>query len=532
MTSPVDGGLERLRPKSVAPVSLASLAAAFGLTEVDAGAAPSSAQTTVTGVTVASNDAAPGDLFIGIPGAVKHGARFAADAVANGASAIVTDAAGLEFAQNLGVPVLLVEEPRTVAGPIANVVYDSPSRDIVTLAVTGTNGKTTTSHFIAAALEAGLGSVGLFGTIELRLGDARVDSSRTTLEAPVQHRLMAVARELGVASVVTEASSHGISLHRLADIQFDVAVFTNLQHDHLDFHGTMDDYFAVKASLFSPEISQRGVAVIDDEWGLRLAQTAQIPVSTVSTHPTDDSPEALAADWRVLSYELGLDGGVSSFELRDPDGGVHTAYCPIPGVVNITNAATAIAAAVAAGVEVETAVKAIGCAPMVPGRMQRIIDRGHGLPLCLVDYAHTPEALEYALGAVRPITAGKLVLVFGSDGDRDQEKRPELGEVAARLADVLVVTDENPRSEDPATIRAAVLDGVRSVRPDLHDVTEITTSRADALRQAVAMCREGDTVIVTGKGHELTQEIAGVFHDYNDADVYRAIARGAGVPTL
>lgn len=532
MTSPVDCGLEQLRPKQVAPVSLASLAEQFGLTEVAPTAAKTRADIAVTGVSVASKDVSDGDIFIAVPGKIKHGATYSPCAVEHGASAIVTDAAGLEHAQDLGVPVLLVDDPRAVAGPLAGAIYQHPSRDLVTVAVTGTNGKTTTSHFIAAALEAGLGSVGLFGTIELRLGDSRIDSSRTTLEAPVQHRLMAVARELGVASVVTEASSHGIALHRLAELQFDVAVFTNLQHDHLDFHGTMDEYFAVKASLFAPETSTCGVAVIDDEWGVRLAQKAQIPVATVSTHPNDESPEALAADWRVLSYELGLDGVGSTFALRTPDGSVHTAYSPLPGIVNITNAATAIAAAVAAGVELEAAIAAIRLAPMVPGRMERVIDRGHGLPLCIVDYAHTPEALEYALGAVRPITPGTLAIVFGSDGDRDQEKRPELGEVAARLADVLFVTDENPRSEEPAAIRSAVLAGVQSIRPDLDRVTEVTTSRADALRQAVAMFGEGDTVIVTGKGHELTQEIAGVFHEYNDGDVYREIAREAGVPSL
>lgn len=528
MTSSVDGRPELLRPTRTTPVSVASLATHFGLIQ----AVSTGSDVDVTGVSVSSNDIAPGELFIAIPGAIKHGAEYAPAAIKNGAVAIVTDDAGLGHTQHLGVPVLITNDPRALAGRLANLVYGAPSQDVVTLAVTGTNGKTTTSHFIAEALEAGLGSVGLFGTIEIRLGDRRVDSSRTTLEAPVQHRLLAVARELGVASVVTEASSHGIALHRLSDVQFDVAVFTNLQHDHLDFHGTMDDYFAVKASIFSPAISKRGVVVIDDEWGARLARTAAIPVVTVSTHPHDQSAGALAADWRVLSYELGLDGVGSSFALRDPEGSVHAAYSPLPGVVNITNAATAIAAAVAAGVDLAAAIAAIRDAPMITGRMERIIDRGHGLPLCLVDYAHTPEALEYALDAVRPITPGKLVLVFGSDGDRDKDKRSELGEIAARLADTLLVTDENPRSEDPAAIRAAVLAGARSIRPDLHDVIEVTTSRADALRQAVAMCGEGDTVIVTGKGHEPTQEIAGVFHAYNDGNIYREIARDAGVDTL
>ncbi len=530
MTSSIADNLERLRPERTNPVELATLAATFQLRE---------SQTTsfgvdspiVTGVAVTSSDIFPGDVFVGVAGAIRHGAAYSAGAVSAGAVAIVTDEAGLDQASNLGVPVLLSDDPRAAAGEMANMIYGAPSRELVTVAVTGTNGKTTTSHFIASALQAGLGSVGLFGTIEIRLGEHRVDSSRTTLEAPVQHRLMAVARELGVASVVTEASSHGIALHRLAAIDFDVAVFTNLQHDHLDFHHTMDEYFDVKASLFDPQTSKRGVVVVDDEWGAKLARNATIDIATVSTHPDDESEVAQQADWRVLSYELGLDGVGSAFELRGPDCTVHKAHSPLPGVVNITNAATAIAAAVAAGVDVSTAIEAIASAPAVPGRMERVIDRGHGLPLCLVDYAHTPEALEYALEAVRPITPGKLILVFGSDGDRDTDKRCELGAIAARLADVVVVTDENPRSEDPAQIRAAVLVGVRRARPDLHDVIEVTSSRADALRQAVALAGEGDTVIATGKGHELTQEIAGVFFDYNDRNVYREVAREAGVET-
>lgn len=198
--------------------------------------------------------------------------------------------------------------------------------------------------------------------------------------------------------------------------------------------------------------------------------------------------------------------------------------------MNVSNAATAIAAAVAAGVPVAVAIDAIASATAVPGRMERVIERGHGLALAIVDYAHTPDALVYALEAVRPITPGRLVLVFGSDGDRDQGKRPMLGEIAARLADVLVVTDENPRSEDPAAIRSAIIEGAKALRPDLRDVTEITTSRADALRYAMSITGEGDTVIVTGKGHEPTQEIAGVFHRYNDRDIYREVAAAAGIP--
>ncbi|HCX86305.1 MAG TPA: UDP-N-acetylmuramoyl-L-alanyl-D-glutamate--2,6-diaminopimelate ligase, partial [Micrococcales bacterium] len=410
--------------------------------------------------------------------------------------------------------------PRALAGELADTVYGRPSDDLVTVAVTGTNGKTTTAYFVDAALRAQHGSVALLGTVEVRLGDVAIESPRTTLEAPALHGVLAAAREQGVAALVTEASSQGIALHRLAGMRFDVVVFTNLQRDHLDYHGTMERYFAAKASIFSPERAARGVVLVDDEWGRRLAAASPIPVATLATHPDDDSAAATAADWRVVSADIGLDGVGSAFVLRGPDGTEHVAHSPLPGLVNVSNAAAAVVAAHEAGVPLAVAIDAVAAATAIPGRMERVVERGQGHALCIVDYAHTPDALVYALEAVRPITPGRLVLVFGSDGDRDQGKRPMLGEIAARLADVLVVTDENPRSEDPAAIRAAILDGVRTLRPDLTDVVEITTSRADALRHAVATTGEGDTVIVTGKGHEPTQEIAGVFHRYNDRFVY------------
>jgi len=225
----------------------------------------------------------------------------------------------------------------------------------------------------------------------------------------------------------------------------------------------------------------------------------------------------------VVEAQIGLDGVGSSFVLRGPDGSRHAAASPLPGLVNVSNAALAIVLAHTAGVPLDAAIAAVGTAHEVPGRMERVIERGDGLPLCLVDYAHTPDALVLALEAVRPITPGRLVIVLGSDGDRDRGKRPIMGQIAARLADVVVVTDENPRSEPPESIRAAILAGARAERPDARDIVEVTTSRADAIRHALTLAGDTDTVIVTGKGHEPTQEIAGVFHRYNDRDVFLAV---------
>lgn len=503
-----------LRPEHPVARRLPDLAAAFGL---PASGVP--AGVLVSGVTVASGEARPGDLFVAVPGLKVHGARYADQAAQRGAVAVLTDDEGASAAAAAGLPVLVAPDPRALAGPVAAWVYDEPARRLVTVGVTGTNGKTTTSYFVDAALRAVHPLTAVLGTVELRIGDDAIESPRTTVEAPVLQAICALAAERGATALTTEVSSHGLALGRLAGMTFDVAGFTNLQRDHLDFHGDMEGYFAAKASLFDPALARRGVVVVDDAWGRRLAAQAPIPVETVATHAEDPQQ----ADWQVVEAQIGLDGVGSTFVLRGPDGARHQASSPLPGLVNVSNAAAAVVLAHAAGVDLRTAIEAVAHAHEIPGRMERVVERGGGLPLCLVDYAHTPDALVLALEAVRPITPGRLVIVFGSDGDRDRGKRPIMGAIAARLADVLVVTDENPRSEEPGAIRRAILEGARQERPDGRDVVEITTSRADAIRYAMSVAGDEDTVIVTGKGHEPTQEIAGVFHRYNDRDVFRAV---------
>ncbi|GIG27907.1 UDP-N-acetylmuramoyl-L-alanyl-D-glutamate--2,6-diaminopimelate ligase [Cellulomonas marina] len=528
MTSPQG----RLRPHAPTARRVTDLAAAHGL----AAAGAPAADVQVSGVTVASGDVAPGDLFVAVRGLTVHAARFAAQALDLGAAAVLTDDEGLSHLADAGladrVPVLLAADPRALAGPVAAWLHGHPADRLVTVGVTGTNGKTTTSYFVDAALRAVHPVTAVLGTVELRIGEESIESPRTTVEAPVLQAICALALERGAGALTTEVSSHALALGRVEGFVADVAAFTNLQRDHLDFHGDMEGYFAAKAALFTPAHARRAVVVVDDDWGRRLATEATVPVETVATHV--GAPGADEADWAVVAADVGLDGVGSRFTLRGPDGTTHEAASPLPGLVNVSNAALAVVVAHAAGVPLGTAIAAVGAAHAVPGRMERVVERGDGLPLCLVDYAHTPDALVLALEAVRPITPGRLVLVLGSDGDRDRGKRPIMGEIAARLADVVVVTDENPRSEDPASIRAAILEGVRSVRPDLHDVVE-ATDRRQGLLDAVAAAHEPDTVIVTGKGHEPTQEIAGVFHRYNDRDVYleaqrRHRAGTAGLP--
>ena len=341
-----------------------------------------------------------------------------------------------------------------------------------------------------------------------------MESPRTTVEAPVLQRMMALAVEDRVGAASLEASSHAIVLHRLDGFVVDVAGFTNLQRDHLDFHKTMEGYLEAKAQLFTPEHARRGVVCVDDRWGAALADEAPIEIDRVRAYP-GDTP----ADWWVSDATVSLTDSATTFTLHGPDGEQIEASCPLPGLVNVQNAALALVMAIRAGVPAATATAALAGAHNIPGRMQRISQRDGQRGLCIVDFAHTPESMELALKAVRPITPGRLIVVFGSDGDRDQGKRPMLGEVCARLADVLVVTDENPRSEDPQLIRNAILEGVRSVRPDLEDVEEVTTWRGDAVRRGVELCGPQDTVIVTGKGHEPFLEAAGEFIRYNDAPV-------------
>ncbi|QHO91235.1 UDP-N-acetylmuramoyl-L-alanyl-D-glutamate--2,6-diaminopimelate ligase [Actinomyces sp. 432] len=520
----------RLRPQRCAPTTLSDLARTFSLTPAtrEDGGVDSVDGLEIVGVSVDSADVAAGELFAALPGFRTHGAAYAPQAVAAGAVAVLTDSAGaaMVHADCPGTPVLVHPDPRAVVGPLAAAVYHQPATQLLTTAVTGTNGKTTTSYFLDAIMTAHRGACMVAGTVELSVGDISVESPRTTVEAPVLQRMLALAAEQGVGAASLEASSHAIVLHRLDGLVVDVAGFTNLQRDHLDFHQTMPEYLDAKAQLFTPEHARRAVICVDDEWGAqlagRIAAAGRIPVDRVRAYADGAAGTAPdGTDWWVSDAAVSMTDSATTFTLHGPAGEAISAACPLPGLVNVQNAALALVMAIRAGVPSETAVAALATAHNIPGRMQRISQRDGVRGTCIVDFAHTPDAMELTLKAVRQITPGRLIVVFGSDGDRDRGKRPMLGEVCARLADVLVVTDENPRSEDPQSIRDAILEGVRAVRPDLHDVEEITSWRGDAVRRGVELCGPQDTVIVTGKGHEPFLEIADEFIRYNDAPVMR-----------
>lgn len=483
---------------------------------------PDLAQFPVNGVTVDSADMAPGWVFVAIGGARHHGIRFAQEAIEAGATAVVTDQRGLGEAGDLAVPTVSITNPRLGAAQMAHQLYEPLFRDLKLISVTGTNGKTTTTYLLRNLLQPVFGEVALMGTVEIAVGGggmAPIISERTTPESPVVYRALAVAAENGYRAALVESSSHAVSFDRVAELHFDGSVFTNLQHDHLDYYGSMENYFAAKAELFTKKTTDWALVCVDDRWGESLALNAQVPTSTVSA--LSKTPAALvgrAGHWEVTSIEEDPDHWGVGFTLVDPSGETHACFCPVPGRVNVQNSAAALAGAVHFGVDLEEAIELLGKTAPPPGRMEKVpgISRQ---PDVVVDYAHTPEALTAALTTIRPLVRGNLTIVFGSDGDRDAIKRPILGEIAAELADLLWITDENPRTEDAPSIRSQIIEGVRRVRPDLHGVVEVTTCRRDAIRRAILAGKPGDLVVITGMGAEAYQEIEGVSHAHLDSKV-------------
>jgi UDP-N-acetylmuramoyl-L-alanyl-D-glutamate--2,6-diaminopimelate ligase len=479
--------------------------------------------TAVTGVTLASAEVGPGDLYAALPGARTHGARYAADAAARGAVAVLTDPSGRAEAAATGLPVCVVDDPRGLLGAVAARVYGEPARRLQVIGITGTNGKTTTSYLVEAGLAAAGRGTGLVGTVETRTRGRAADgtptvttlpSVRTTPEAPALHALLARMADSGVQTVVMEVSSHALVLGRVGGIPFAAAGFTNLGRDHLDFHTDLEDYFQAKARLFDGRAAVE-VVDVDDPHGRRLAgMLGDRRAVTVSTRGAD-------ADWTATDLAPAPDGG-TAFTLTGPGGRSWPARVRLPGRFNVANAVLAVALLDAVGVPVETALTGIA-ETVVPGRMEPV-DAGQPF-VAVVDYAHTPDAVATALAALRASTPGRVITVLGCGGDRDPGKRAAMGEAAAGGSDLLVVTDDNPRSEDPAAIRAAVLAGVPADRRG--DVLEIGDRRA-AIAAAVDRARPGDAVLVAGKGHETGQEVAGTLHPFDDRAVLREALRAAG----
>jgi UDP-N-acetylmuramoyl-L-alanyl-D-glutamate--2,6-diaminopimelate ligase len=467
-------------------------------------------RTRVTGVTLRSGDVRPGDLFAAIRGSARHGAAAIPEALDNGAVAILTDPEGVQIAADLDlrgpIPVLVVEAPRKVVGTVAAEIYGRPSDRLLVIGLTGTSGKTTTSYLVEAGL-VGCGlRTGVIGTVETRIGSEVLPSALTTPEAPDLQALLQLMLERGVQAVAMEVSSHALAMDRVGATRFAVGAFTNLSHDHLDFHVDIEDYFEAKALLFDGR-ADAGVVDIDGPYGRRLKQRHPELV-TVSAFGTTDG---MTADWTIDEIQIGA-AGITNFTVRTPRDELIPVALELPGSFNIANALLALACIDAAGLDARLAAPMLA-GVVVPGRMQSV-DCGQDF-LAVVDYAHKPGALDAILAAIRPDTSGRIILVIGAGGDRDTSKRPMMGEAAARGADLVIVTDDNPRSEEPAAIRAEILAGVP--RTDRGRVREIG-DRGEAIRAAVQAARAGDAVVIAGKGHEQGQQVGNQVLPFADVD--------------
>ncbi|MFC7402153.1 Mur ligase family protein [Citricoccus sp. GCM10030269] len=509
-----------------------------------------------TGIAMDSRAVRPGDLYVGVPGAHRHGAEFTDSVVAAGARGVLTDARGAELIQEhrheitpASVPVLVVDDARDAVGTAAAAIYRNAGVGPRLYGVTGTNGKTTTSYFITSLLEAWGESTGLIGTIEIRAGGRAVPSTLTTPESTQLHALMALMRQEGVGAAAMEVSSHAVSYRRISGLHFAVAGFTNLTQDHLDLHGSMEDYFAAKAGLFDGRRTGRAVITLDGgpdgpdadgaTWGTRMAEAAGCPVVTLSLGPAADHSGApiTEADWSVsaltpsgLGHRFTISHAASGREVPASTG--------LPGRFNVANAALAAVMVFESLPETEwDSIAELMDAPVgqgpfataVPGRMEVV---GQS-PDAIVDFAHNPDGMVRALESVRDARrasgneSGRTILVFGATGDRDKSKRPVMGRIAAQWADVVIVTDDDAHTEDPAGIRAEVLDGVREAARGALEAgrsVEVHESapRQEAIDLAVSLATPADTVLVAGRGHETVQDMAGVDVALDDREELRA----------
>jgi UDP-N-acetylmuramoyl-L-alanyl-D-glutamate--2,6-diaminopimelate ligase len=520
----LDGGVNSvsmptgLRPSAVAGVPLPGLAAQVGAVLADQGVAVPDVP--VTGVTLRAQDALPGDLYAALPGSTTHGARFAGDAIHRGAVAVFTDAAGVAEMgdQTRAVPTLVHPGPRGVLGGLAATVYGNPSDRVTVVGITGTSGKTTTTYLVESGLRAGGRRAGLIGTIGIRIDGADIPGTLTTPEAPALQAMLAAMAERGVDTVVMEVSSHALTLGRVDGTAFAVGGFTNLSRDHLDFHPTMADYFEAKALLFdpgSPLRARRAVVCVDDDAGRAMAARAGDAITvSASGHP---------AHWHAVDVAP-MGAGGQEFTAVDPAGVHHLVGIRLPGHYNVANCLVALAILDMIGVSPEQAAPGL-LETRVPGRLEEI-DCGQDF-LALVDYAHKPGALRAVLTALRR-PQGRLAVVFGAGGERDPGKRAPMGEVAAELADLVVVTDDNPRGEDPAAIRREILAGAAQ-RGGAAQIVEIG-DRREAIGHAVAWARPGDVVLVAGKGHETGQRAAGDVRPFDDRVELAAAVKALKAP--
>jgi UDP-N-acetylmuramoyl-L-alanyl-D-glutamate--2,6-diaminopimelate ligase len=474
----------------------------------------------ITGVTLSTADVRPGDLYVGIHGANSHGASYAEVAREGGAVALLTDEAGATIAADSGLPILIVDSPRAALGEISAWVYRTKEEPPLIFGTTGTNGKTSTTYLLAGILkQLGL-VVGLSSTAERHIGDEVVVSRLTTPEASEMHALLARMRESEVRAVALEVSAQALSRNRVDGVFFDVVAFTNLSHDHLDDYADMEEYFQAKLPLFDPDRARRGVVSLDTEWGARVVELSRIPVTTIS------ATAGVEAEWTV--EVLDEQAAYTEFRLTGPHGRSLTTRVPIIGWHMAANGGLAIVMLVEAGFELEAIGQALedanGIDAYLPGRTERV--SGNSGPTVYVDFGHSPDAFLQTLTAVRTVTTGRVIMVFGADGDRDASKRHEMARVAAEHSDILVITDHHPRFENAASIRATLLEGA-ALAHSPAEVHEVSPPES-AIRAAVALAKEGDSILWAGPGHQDYRDIEGVRTPYSARDEARQALREAG----
>ena len=466
---------------------------------------------TVRGLTADSRRVEPGDVFVAVPGFKQDARHFVPDAVARGAAVVVTEGEALS---EVTVPQVLVPSTRQALAHLADAFHGHPSGALTLVGITGTNGKTTTSYLVDALLRARGLTTGIIGTIQYVVGAEKRSANQTTPEALEIQGMLAEMRELGVGGVAMEVSSHALALSRVDRLDFDVAIFTNLTQDHLDFHGTLDEYRRAKRKLFellaaSPKPGRTAVVNADDPSGAAMVAGLDVPVLSFGL--------AASATVRAIEHTSALDG--IRMTVQTPRGRL-TLRSALIGEHNVSNLLGAAAAGLALGLSPDAIARALGGVGTVPGRFEQV---QAGQPfLVVVDYAHTPDALERVLTTARKITRGRLGVVFGCGGDRDRTKRPIMGEIGARLADQAWVTSDNPRSERPEAIIDEIVVGVARVAGGRErSVTE--PDRRRAIAAAVGWAGPGDTIVIAGKGHETYQIVGKQTLDFDD----RAVARQA-----
>jgi UDP-N-acetylmuramoyl-L-alanyl-D-glutamate--2,6-diaminopimelate ligase len=468
-------------------------------------AAEATSDTAVTDLVYDSRAVSPGALFCCIPGANADGHDFAAMAVEAGAAALV-----VERALDIDVPQARVASVRAALGPLADAFFGRPSRTLAIAGVTGTNGKTTVTYLLESIATAAGRNAGVVGTISARFAGHEEPASRTTPEAPDVQRMFRRMLDAGVDTVAMEATSDALVAGRLRGTRFATTAFTNLTQDHLNTHGSMEAYFDAKCSLFDPAYTDRAVINADDPYGRALIDRvgSSLDVTTFGAH----------GDIAVLDAEMSLEG--SSVTIDTPSGRV-AFRTPLVGPYNVSNAICAIGLALDLGIPLDVAATGVETLGTVPGRLERV-DAGQRF-LALVDYAHTPDALEQALGACRALAGGRVIVVFGCGGDRDRAKRPQMGEIATRLADLTFITSDNPRTEDPVAIVAEIEAGARRG----VGIYRAIVDRTEAISQALQEARPEDVVLVAGKGHEQGQQFADRTIPYDDRAVVRELLEAA-----